>query len=102
MFAFCKLILGPLHNKLLGLSPPPATLTALVKKARDFDTSWQMFARPKLGHGPRNPWVQEIKGEDTTSSNPNINAVGKRTPFKKRGCLTPQERKYHMDKNLCL
>jgi len=40
MFAFRKLIPGPLHNKLLGLSLLPATLNALVEKARDFDTSW--------------------------------------------------------------
>src|SRR5579863_9635569 len=102
MFAFRKLILGPLHNKLLGLSPPPATLNTLVEKARDFNTSWQMFTGPKTGHRLRNPRVQEIKGEDITSSNPDINAVGKQPPFKKRGRLSPQERKHHMDKNLCL
>src|SRR5579863_9308151 len=68
-----KLIPGPLHNKLLGLSPPPATLNALVEKARDFDTSWCMFTRPKPNCRPQNPHVQEIKGEDATNSNPDIN-----------------------------
>src|SRR5579863_1069546 len=61
-----------------------------------------MFARPKIGRGPWNPQVQEIKGEDATPSNPDINAVGKRPPFKKQGHLSPQERKHCMDKNLCL
>src|SRR5579863_2152840 len=102
MFTFCKLIPGPLYNKLLGLSPPPATLNVLVEKARDFDTSWRMFVGPKAGCGPRNPRIQEIKGEDATPSNPDINAVGKRPPFKKQGHLSPQERKHCMDKNLCL
>src|SRR5579863_9829114 len=102
MFTFRKLIPGPLHNKLLGLSPPPATLSALVEKARDFNTSWRMFARPKTGRGPWNPQVQEIKGEDAPSPNPDINTVGKRPPFKKQGCLSPQERKHCMDKNLYL
>src|SRR5579863_8177145 len=102
MFAFRKLIPGPLHNKLLGLSPPPATLNALVKKARDFNTSWRMFAGPKIGYGLQNPRVQEIKGEDALSPNPDINAVGKCPLFKKRGHLSPQERKHCMDKNLCL
>src|SRR5579863_7330964 len=61
-----------------------------------------MFAGPKTGHGSRNPQVQEIKGEDAPSPNPDINAIGKRPSFKKRGRLSPQERKHRMDKNLCL
>src|SRR5579863_3439726 len=67
-----------------------------------YNTSWRMFAGPKTGCRPRNPWVQEIKGEDAPSPNPDINAIGKHPPFKKRGHLSPQERKHHMDKNLCL
>ena len=40
MYAFRKLIPEPLHAKLLGLSPPPDTLTALVEKSREFDRLW--------------------------------------------------------------
>src|SRR5579863_2985508 len=100
MFAFCKLIPAPLHSKLLGVSPPPSTLSDLVEKAREFNRNWCMFSSPKPHSGTRNPQVQEIQAEEKLPST-EINAIGKKL-LKQHRQLTPQEQKYWMDKNLCL
>src|SRR5579863_7365892 len=54
-----------------------------------------------MGNQDFNKWYQ-VWSTYATSSNPDINTVEKRPPFKKQGCLSPQERKHRMDKNLCL
>jgi hypothetical protein len=70
------------------------TMTTLVDAARNLDKSWHTFAGPLKGiHHPT------IKVVDSTL-NPEINAF--KGKLKKRGKLTPDERKYHMDNNLCL
>jgi hypothetical protein len=77
------------------MSPQPDTMTALVKAARDLDKNWCMFTGP-----PRSgPWRPGIRALDD-KSNPEINAFQGKP--KKRGKLTPEERKHHMDNNLCL
>jgi len=76
MFAFHKLIPAPLHSKILGVSPPPSTLSNLVEKAREFDRNWHMFSGPKPHSGTRNPQVQEIQAEDKLPME--INTVGKK------------------------
>jgi hypothetical protein len=95
MYAFRKNLQPSLHQKIVAISPQPNTMTTLVEAARNLDKSWRMFAGPLKG-GTRRP---TIKAMDTTP-NPEINAF-KGKP-KKRGKLTAEERKYHMDNNLCL
>jgi len=101
IFAFRRALNGALSNKLLSLSPQPDTLATLVEKARDFDRSWRVYNRPtttpRQGRNTRN--IREISGEE-----PDINATrGQQRPApKRRGKLTPQERKYRMDNKLCL
>jgi hypothetical protein len=69
-------------------------MTTLVEAARNLDKSWRTFSGPLKG-----TCHPTIKAVDSTL-NPEINAF-KGKP-KKRGKLTPEERKYHMDNNLCL
>src|SRR5579863_9007541 len=85
MFAFCKLIPAPLHSKILGVSPPPSTLSNLVEKAREFDRNWHMFLGPKPCSRTRNPQVQEIQAEDKLPAE--INIIGKKL-IKQCGQLT--------------
>ena len=72
MWAFRKSLPGALLNKLLGLSPAPTTLDALVEKAREFDRTWRMYASAPTRGGssrgrssfrgrPQNSQIQEIK-----------------------------------------
>jgi hypothetical protein len=75
--------------------PQPTTMTALVEAARGLDKNWCIFTGPPRS-GARRP---SIKVVDNTP-NPEINAF-KGKP-KKQGKLTPEERKYCMDNNLCL
>src|SRR6266581_8013761 len=111
MWAFRRNLPDGLRQKLLMLSLQPATLTELVEKAREFDHNWQIFGgstgNPTRGQGPsqgnwhgnRNPHIQEIKDEakiKIATTHP------RRRTTRKRGKLTPQERKRRMDSNLCL
>ena len=57
---FRKNLNSQLHNKILQISPQPATLADLVKKARELDKNWRIFARNTGGTPCRNPRVQEI------------------------------------------
>ena len=103
MFAFRKALNSSLHGKIVQLSPQPATFEDLVTKARDLDRNWRMFAGPLKQNnsrsGQRRSNIRALEETPDTE----INAFqGKRTPSKKRGRLTPVERKHRMDNNLCL
>src|SRR6266704_2439732 len=109
MWAFRRNLPPGLQAKLLTLSPQPDTLDGLVAKVREFDRNWQIYGEPNptRGQGPsrgnwhnnRTPRIQEIK-DDTEIE---IAATyPRRGTTKKRGKLTPQERKRRMDSNLCL
>ena len=97
MFAFRNNLKPEIHNKLLLVSPQPTTLAGLVEKAREIDNSWRTFGNPG-GRECRNQIakVWEIINEDAE-----VNATRGQSP-KCRGRLTPGERKYRMDNNLCL
>jgi len=100
MFAFRNALNAALANKLLTVSPQPTTLPTLVEKAREFDRNWRIFNKGPTNTGQgRRTNIREISGEE-----PDINRTqgNKRPPFKRRGKLTPQERKHRMDHNLCL
>jgi hypothetical protein len=46
MFAFRQALPQGLNDKLVGVSPAPDTLEALVDHAHQFDQQWQMWRRP--------------------------------------------------------
>jgi hypothetical protein len=47
MYAFRQNIPATLHQKIIGVSPAPTTLSHLVKLARDFDQTWCMYNTPR-------------------------------------------------------
>jgi hypothetical protein len=47
MYAFRQNIPAALHQKIIGVSPPPTTLTRLVKLAKEFDQTWCMYNTPR-------------------------------------------------------
>jgi len=75
MYAFRQCINSALQQKLVALSPQPATLPDLVDKARDLDRSFCMFApwsyAPPTGGGCRRghltPRIQAIEDEEPTT-----------------------------------
>jgi len=77
------------------MSPQLDTMTTLVKAARDLDKNWCMFAGPPRSRS-RRPGIRALDDKPNTE----INAFQGKP--KKRGKLTPEERKHHMDNNLCL
>jgi hypothetical protein len=95
MYAFQKNLNQSLHQKIVQISPQPNTMTTLVQAARDLDKNWRMFAGPPRS-GPRRPGIRALDDKPNTE----INAFQGKP--KKRGKLTPEERKYCMDNNLCL
>jgi hypothetical protein len=46
MYAFRQNIPGALHQKIIGVSPPPTTLACLVELAKEFDQTWRMYNAP--------------------------------------------------------
>jgi len=95
MYAFRKNLNQSLHQKIVQMSPQPNTMATLVQAARDLDKNWRMFAGPPR-LGPRRPGIRALDNKP----NPEINAFQGKP--KKQGKLTPEERKHHMDNNLCL
>jgi len=87
MYAFRRCINTALQQKLVALSPQPATLPDLVDKARDLDHSFRMFApqtyTPSTGGGRRRgrftPRIQAIEEEEPTVE---INATRGRGQFR--------------------
>ena len=82
IYAFRKCINSALQQKLVALSPQPATLADLVDKARDLDRSFHMFTPRSYSssHGRRRscftPQIQELTGEETPTTE--INATCRR------------------------
>ena len=75
--------------------PTTNTMATLVQAARDLDKNWRMFAGPPRS-GPRCPGIRALDDK------PNMEINAFQGKPKKRGKLTPEERKYRMDNNLCL
>ena len=75
MYAFQQCINSALQQKLVALSPQPATLPDLVDKAQDLDRSFRMFAprsyTPSIGGGRRRgrftPRIRAIEEEEPTA-----------------------------------
>jgi len=80
MYAFRRCINTALQQKLVALSPQPATLPDLADKARDLDRSFRMFAprsyTPSMGgghgRGHFTPRIRSIEEEEPTAE---INAT---------------------------
>ena len=85
MYAFCWALNQALNQKLVNISPQPTTLDTLVKKARDLDRNWHIYAAPLSDHADRTPRrnsnmrVCEISGEE--APNAEINATQNRGKF---------------------
>jgi len=43
MYTFCQNLPSALHTKILGVHPPPTTLSQLVKLSKEFDQMWRMY-----------------------------------------------------------
>jgi hypothetical protein len=102
MFAFRRNLNQALHNKLLTLSPQPATLVGLVEKAREFDRLWHLYtsnAFTQRRQGAR------VRATNTEEESPRIGYSGtsqssqSQTPH---GPLSKEERKRRFDNKLCL
>jgi hypothetical protein len=99
MWAFRKNLNLAINSKIIGVSPQPDTLDTLVKLAQEFDAHWRTFGGPFKTNTPhRQPHICELADNATAE----INAAQGCPSFRKQGKLTPQERKHHMDNNLCL
>jgi len=115
MYAFRRCINSALQQKLVALSPQPATLPDLVDKARDLDCSFCMFTprsyTPSTGGGCRRgrftPRIQAIEEEEPTVE---INATCGRGQFRGHSCgtlfcrgkLSPEERERRFREKLCM
>ena len=113
MYAFRKCINSALQQKLVALSPQPATLADLVDKARDLDHSFCMFTPQSYSsscgcrHGCFTPQIQELTGEETPTAE--INATcgqgttcGQGCGSFKQGRLSPEEREHRFKEKLCM
>jgi len=104
-----------LQQKLVALSPQPATLPDLVDKARDLDRSFRMFApqsyTPSMGggrgRGRFTPRIRAIEEEEPTVE---INVTCRQGQFQGRSCgtllhqgkLSPEERECRFREKLCM
>ena len=113
MYAFRKWINSALQQKLVALSPQPATLADLVDKARDLDRSFHMFTPWSYssscgrGRGHFTPRIQELTGEENPTAE--INATcrcgttcGQGHGSFKQGRLSPEERECRFKEKLCM
>jgi len=113
MYAFRQCINSALQQKLVALSPQPATLPDLVDKAQDLDRSFCMFTprsyTPSTGgcrRGCFTPQIRAIEEEPTTE----INVTCGRGQFQGHSCgtsfhqgkLSPKERECHFREKLCM
>jgi len=115
MYAFWRCINSALQQKLVALSPQPATLPDLIDKARDLDRSFRMFAprsyTPSMGggrgRGRFTPRIRSIEEEEPTAE---INATQGHGQFRgcsrgtsfRRGKLSPEERERCFREKLCM
>ena len=97
MFAFRKALPMALHQKIMGVSPQPTTLTGLAEKAREFDRLWRMYTNPAFtrSSGPRNRAMiteeDHVQANATTASRPllggKISKEEKDRRFKEKLCF---------------
>jgi hypothetical protein len=95
MYGFRKNLNQLLHQKIIQMSLQPATMTTLVQAARDLDKNWRMFVGPPRS-GTCHPTIRAVDDKPTLEIN------GFQGKSKKQGKLTLEERKHHIDNNLCL
>jgi len=115
MYAFRRCINSALQQKLVALSPQPATLPDLVDKAQDLDCSFRMFTpqsyTPSMGggrgQGRFTPRIRAIEEEEPTAE---INATCGCGQFRGRshgtsfhqGKLSLEERERRFKEKLCM
>jgi len=115
MYAFRRCINSALQQKLVALSPQPATLPDLVDKAQDLDRSFCMFTprsyTTSTGGGRRRgrftPRIRAMEEEEPTVE---INATHRQGQFRgrsrgtsfRRGKLSPEERERRFREKLCM
>jgi hypothetical protein len=83
MYAFHCMLPQALHNKLIGISPQPTTLTQLVTKTRKFDRLWHLYKRPSTTtRGSNKPQFKaqttmtNEEGSSTQINYANLDALG--------------------------
>ena len=104
MYAFRRMLNRSLHDKLLGVSPAPATLEGLVAKAREFDRLYHLYQSPAFRGGggftrPAKTRGITTEGEDALQVNLYQGEPGERSNFGRspsnssnpRGPLTKEE-----------
>jgi hypothetical protein len=100
MFAFQQALPQGLNDKLIGVSPAPDTLNALVDKARLFGQQWQLWRHPAQGTGssrrPQGPCVRSNNTDD-----PSINAADANVQAFKPKRLTKEEKDKCNKNNEC-
>jgi len=115
MYAFRRCINLALQQKLVALSPQPATLPDLVDKARDLDRSFRMFTPRSYttstgggrGRGRFTPRIRAMEEEEPTVE---INVTRRQGQFRGRsrgtsfrqGKLSPEERERRFREKLCM
>jgi hypothetical protein len=100
MFCFRQNLPNPLHQKILGVSPAPTTLTRLVELAKDFDTSWRMYnSQTTFTRRDRRPNTRAVNTEEPDSPNVALADFPPRKEFKK---LTQAEKDKRRAENRCL
>jgi hypothetical protein len=103
MYAFRQNIPAALHQKILGVSPAPTTLTRLVELAKEFDQTWRMYNTSRTqnnAYSRRQPNVRSTNPDDPTD--PAIalaNFPPKPNQFKK---LSQDEKDRRRRENRCL
>ena len=94
-FAFRKNLNPSLHNRLLGISPQPNTLEALVEKAREFDRVWNLYHSPTFSQDKRTP-----APATTAEEAPHIN-LSSTHQLTQRGYISKEERRRRIQEKLC-
>jgi hypothetical protein len=84
MYAFRRNLNQSLHQKIVQMSPQPATMADLVKAARDLDKNWRMFVGP-IRSGPCHPNIRALDNK------PNMEINTFQGKSKKQGKLTTEE-----------
>jgi hypothetical protein len=100
MFAFRQALPQGLNDKLVGVSPAPDTLDALIDHARRFDQQWQMWRRPMQGtNSSRQPQGPRVRSNNT--DDPSINAADANVQTFKPKRLTKEEKDKRNKNNEC-
>lgn len=102
MFCFRQNLPNALHQKILGVSPTPTTLTRLVELAKDFDQNWRMYnnsASTSSSRRDRRPNARSMNPEDPENPTISLADFPPRKEFKK---LTQAEKDKRRAENRCL